>query len=187
MWDSTLQLNSCWSLQPHSSNMILKAKVRRKGNTAAHSSHGSVFVYYRFLENKEELLSASAWRHLDRKLKFCVHINLWQPLAMWAYFPLPISFSKDSRESAGQQLPLHTNALQMKFIYSPPQTEALAVSPSLNLFCFFWLLSLTLLFSSPFPLSALCLLTCSPSPYPPLPLLLLFSCDSLSVAHWEWI
>lgn len=62
-------------------------KWGKKGNAQAHSCTGTVFVYYCFLESKDDLLSASAWRDLDRELKSCIHTHglTHQPVGACGY------------------------------------------------------------------------------------------------------
>lgn len=143
-----------------------KAKERWRGHAQAHSSTGTIFVYYWFFGRQGQSPVCQRLKGSGQKTQV-LHTHAPTDTStcgsLWVYGhsflrqPLPISFSKDSRESAGQQLPLHTNALQMKFIYSTPQLL-------LSLFLFLWIYSASLGFflsQSSSPLSALCLLTCS--------------------------
>lgn len=103
-----------------------------------------------FWKAKTASFSASTWRDLDRKLKSSIHMHdlTHQPVAacghtgIFSYANLHQSaFPRTAHESIGQQLPLHTNALQMKFIYSTPQLL-------LSLFSFLWIYSASFDFSS---------------------------------------
>lgn len=160
------------------------AKVRWKGNAQAHTSSGTVFVYYLFLESQGDLLSASARRELDRELKMCQHMHklTHQPVAAHGYVGISSSANQHRTTAATS----HQCPPDEIHLFHPP-TPALSGSLPLNLFCLFWFLSRAFFPLLSLSLSAWCLLTCSPSQYTPLPLLLLFSCDRLSVVHWEWV
>lgn len=150
-----------------------KAKVRWEGNAQAHTSTGTVFVYYLFLESQDDLLSASARRELDRELIMCLHMHklTHQPVAARGYVG---TSSSANQLLQGQPWKHWTTAAtshqcppyEINSFHSP--TRALSVSLPLNLFCLFWFLSRAFFPLLALSLSAWCLLTCSPSQYTPL-------------------
>lgn len=121
------------------------------------------------LGSMEQSLSCQGLKNLDSKSSPAhthtqAHNLTHQPVAACGYSGIFASANQPfqgQQERAVQQLPLHTNALQMKFIYSTLRLQ-LSLSLSFSLiFYLFLFISLSLSLSLP----ALCLLTCSPSLY----------------------